>query len=116
MWYELVKLTVRKIQTEKGPARLTDEHGLYRRVSPRGAKGWIQRLTIQGSRTDNAMGHYPSMGLAEARAGAFERWKIARAGGDPRHADGAVAHSHARPEPHATTDAPSAASSAPAPR
>ena len=86
-----MKLTVRKIQTEKGPARLTDEHGLYRRVSPRGAKGWIQRLTIQGSRTDNAMGHYPSMGLAEARAGAFERWKIARAGGDPRHADGAVA-------------------------
>ena len=28
------------------------------------------------------------MGLAEARAVAFERWKIAKAGGDPRRADG----------------------------
>ena len=84
----LAKLTVRRIETAKGPAKLTDEHGLYLRVSPRGAKSWIQRLNIQGLRTDNAIGHYPSMGLAEARAAAFERWKIAKAGGDPRKADG----------------------------
>ena len=80
------KLTVRKIETAKGPARLVDEHGLYLRVSPRGAKMWIQRLTIRGRRTDNGIGHYPAMGLAEARAAAFERWKIAKAGGDPREA------------------------------
>ena len=49
---------------------------------------WIQRLTIQGRRTDNGIGHYPAMGLAEARAAAFERWKIAKAGGDPRVAGG----------------------------
>ena len=36
-------------------------------MSPRGAKSWIQRLKIQGLRTDNAIGHYPSMGLVEAR-------------------------------------------------
>ena len=47
---------------------------------------WIQRLTIRGRRTDNGIGHYPAMGLAEARAAAFERWKIAKAGGDPRKA------------------------------
>ena len=87
----LAKLTVRKIETAKGPARLTDEHGLYLRVSPRGAKAWIQRLTILGSRTDNAIGHYPGMSLAEARAAAFERWNIARAGGDPRQASRVVA-------------------------
>ena len=85
------KITVREIETAKGPARLTDEHGLYLRVSPRGAKAWIQRLTIQGSRTDNAIGPYPGVSLAEAHTAAFERWKIARAGGDPRQADGAVA-------------------------
>ena len=79
---------MRKIETAKGPAKLTDDHGLYLRVSPRGAKSWIQRLNIQGLRTDNAIGHYPSMGLAEARAAAFERWKVAKAGGDPRKADG----------------------------
>ena len=84
----VAKLTVRKIETAKGPAKMTDEHGLYLRVSPRGAKSWIQRLNIQGLRTDNAIGHYPSMGLAEARAAAFERWKVAKAGGDPRKADG----------------------------
>ena len=80
------KLTVRKIESAQGPARLVDEHGLYLRVSPRGAKRWIQRLTIRGRRTDNGIGHYPSMGLAEARAVAFERWKIAKADGDPREA------------------------------
>ena len=88
MGYELAKLTVRRIETAKGPAKLTDEHGLYLRVSPRGAKSWIQRLNIQGLRTDNAIGHYPSMGLADARAVAFERWKIAKGGGDPRREDG----------------------------
>ncbi len=84
----LAKLTVRRIETAKGPTKLTDEHGLYLRVSPRGNKSWIQRLNIQGLRTDNAIGHYPSMGLAEARVAAFERWKTAKAGGDPRKADG----------------------------
>ena len=47
---------------------------------------WIQRLTIRGRRTDNGIGHYPAMGLGEARAAAFERWKIAKSGGDPREA------------------------------
>lgn len=82
------RLTARRVETAKGPAKLTDEHGLYLRVSPRGAKSWIQRLTIRGRRTDNAVGHYPSMSLAEARAAAFERWKVAKAGGDPRTAKG----------------------------
>lgn len=84
----MAKLTVRKIETTKGPAKLSDEYGLYLRVSPRGAKSWIQRLNIQGLRTDNAIGHYPATGLAEAREAAFERWKIAKAGGDPRREDG----------------------------
>ena len=84
----MAKLTVRRIETVKGPAKLTDEHGLYLRVSPRGAKSWIQRLNIQGLRTDNAIGHYPVLSLAEARAAAFERWKVAKAGGDPRKENG----------------------------
>ena len=80
----MARLTVRRVDTAKGPAKLTDEHGLYLRVSPRGAKTWIQRLNIQGSRTDNSIGRYPAMTLAEARAVAFERWKVALGGGDPR--------------------------------
>ena len=76
------------MDTAKGPAKPTDEHGLYLRVSPRGAKTWIQRLNIQSSRTDNSIGRYPAMTLAEARAVAFERWKVALGGGDPRVAGG----------------------------
>ena len=75
---------MRRIEAATGPTKLVDEHGLYLRVSPRGARSWIQRLNIKGLRTDNSIGHYPSMGLAEARAVAFERWKIAKGGGDPR--------------------------------
>ena len=84
----LGKLTVRKVATAKGPARLLDQHGLYLRISPWGAKMWIQRLTIRGRRADNGIGHYSAMGLAEARAAAFERWKVAKAGGDLRVAGG----------------------------
>lgn len=44
-----------------------------------------------GRRTDNSNGHYPGMGLAEARATDFERWKTARVGGEPQRAvDGRI--------------------------
>ena len=47
-------------------------------------------MSLFGSIPDNAIGHYPALSLAEARATAFERWKIAKAGGDPRKEDGKV--------------------------
>ena len=43
---------------------------------------WIQWLTIRGRCADNGIGHYSAMGLAEARAAAFERWKVARGIGE----------------------------------
>ena len=43
---------------------------------------WIQRLTIRGRRADNGIGHYSAMGLAEARAAAFKRSKVARGIGE----------------------------------
>ena len=45
---------------------------------------WIQRLTIRGRRADNGIGHYSAMGLAKARAAAFERWKVARGIGEAK--------------------------------
>ena len=47
---------------------------------------WMQRLAIRARRTDTGIGHHPRMGLAEARAAAFERRKVAKAEGDPREA------------------------------
>ncbi len=90
-------LTARRMETATGPATLTDEHGMQLRMSPGGATSWIRRLNIRGLRTHNAAGHYPRTGLAVARAVAFDQWRIAGAGGDPRRDDGkANAHCGAR--------------------
>ena len=43
----------------------------------------MQRLTIAGTRRDLGLGGYPFVGLAEARATAFENRQLARWGGDP---------------------------------
>ena len=48
----MARLTVRRIETAKGPSKLVDEYGLYLRVSARGSKSWTQRLNILGLRTD----------------------------------------------------------------
>lgn len=78
-----MKLTTRRVETAK-PGKHQDEYGLRLRVSPKGAKAWLQKITIQGKQVENSLGKYPAVTLAEAREVAFRRWKIAKAGGDPR--------------------------------
>lgn len=78
-----MKLTNHKVANAK-PGKHQDEYGLHLRVSPKGAKTWIQRLTIKGARTDNSLGSHPLLSLTEARKVAFARWQIAKEGGDPR--------------------------------
>ena len=46
-------------------------NGLYLRVWPSGSRSWIQRLVIQGKRTDLGLGSFPVVSLAEARGA---RW------------------------------------------
>ena len=55
-----------------------DRHGLYLQVMPSGSKQWIQRLVIDGKRSDYGLGGYPYMTLGEARLAAFENVKTAR--------------------------------------
>ena len=50
---------------------------------PSRSKHWVQRLTIAGTRRDLGLGGYPFVGLAEARATAFQNRQLARRGGDP---------------------------------
>ena len=54
------------------------------RVTPKGTRQWVQRLAIQGQRTQLGLGGYPLHTLAEARERAMENRKLALAGGDPR--------------------------------
>ena len=63
--------------------RYCDGNGLYLDVRPTGSRGWIQRITIRGRRTELGLGGYPLVSLKEAREKAFANRKLAREGGDP---------------------------------
>ena len=77
------KLTVAKVKSA-GPGRYHDgDHGLMLRVKPSGSRQWLQRIVIQGKRTDLGLGGFPLFTLAEAREQAFQNRRIARRGGDP---------------------------------
>lgn len=73
------------VRNQKEPGRYADGHGLYLLVEPSGAKRWVQRLVIQGKRTDLGLGPVSLVTLAEARAQAEANRRLARAGGDPLH-------------------------------
>ncbi len=49
------------------PGRYGDGGGLYLVVAPGGSRSWVQRLTVQGLRTDKGLGGYPVVSLAQAR-------------------------------------------------
>ena len=64
--------------------RYCDGQGLYLDVRRTGSRGWVQRLTIRGRRTELGLGGFPLVSLKEAREKAFANRKLARDGGDPR--------------------------------
>ena len=70
--------TVRHQGARKRGDRHLDLHGLYLQVMPSGSKQWLQRITLDGKRSDYGLGAYPFMGLAEARRKAFENALAAR--------------------------------------
>ena len=77
------KLTVKKVKTA-GPGKHSDgAHGLMLRVTPNGSRQWVQRIVIQGKRTDVGLGGFPLVSLATARDKAFGNRQTARAGGNP---------------------------------
>ena len=61
-----------------------DGGGLYLRISPAGARSWIQRVTVAGRRRDFGLGRFPDVGLAQARDAAARNRALIAAGGDPR--------------------------------
>ena len=77
------KLSDKRIRETKERGRYSDGRTLSLWVSEKGAKSWVQRLTIKGKRHDIGLGSYPLVSLAQARRMASENWALARAGGDP---------------------------------
>ena len=77
-------LTPAFVRNVNQAGRFCDGQGLYLDVRPTGSRGWIQRLTIRGRRTELGLGGFPLVSLKEAREKAFANRKMARDGGDPR--------------------------------
>lgn len=74
------------VRTAKGPAFYADGNGLYLKVDASGARRWVQRIVIQGSRRDMAVGPVSLVPLAEARGIAYDNKRMVRSGIDPRQA------------------------------
>ena len=77
------KLTVLKARSFSEPGFYGDGGTLFLRVAPGGSKSWVQRISINGKRTDIGLGGFSLVTLAEARDKAFENRRLARTGGDP---------------------------------
>lgn len=76
-------LTSVRVNSLTAPGRYSDGNGLYLVVDPSGAKRWVLRTVVQGTRRDIGLGGLRLVSLAEARAKAQEYRRLAREGGNP---------------------------------
>jgi integrase len=81
-----MKLSDAKCRTARPTDRITklaDGHGLYLHVMPSGARYWRLDYRFDGKRKTLALGVYPEISLAEARAGRDKARKLLREGTNP---------------------------------
>jgi integrase len=76
---------IRNAKPSEKPFKLIDSHGLHIEVRPSGAKLWRYRFRIDGNETMCALGSYPEVSLADARAARDEARKLVRQGKNPAH-------------------------------
>ena len=63
----MAKYSQKDLEGLDKPGRYGVGGGLYLVVTPTGTRNWIQRITINGKRTDKGLGAFPLVGLSEAR-------------------------------------------------
>ncbi len=73
-------LTVKAL---KKPGIYTDGNTLTFRITEKGTRSWVQRISIEGRQRNIGLGAYPAVGLAEARQKARENAKAVREGHNP---------------------------------
>ena len=71
------------VRNEKTPGRHSVGETLYLMVWPNGRKSWVQRLAIDGRRTDLGLGPHPTVSLAQDRQKARENRSLVKSGGNP---------------------------------
>src|SRR5437879_116329 len=76
-------LTARQVETRKSPGMVADGGGLYLQVTPGGAKSWIFRYQVAGTRRDMGLGSARTLSLAEARDKARAARRLMVDGVDP---------------------------------
>ena len=80
----LTTLGIRNLKPGPKTKRYGDGRGLYVVVRANGSKAWVQRITIDGDRTDLGLGGYPDLPLALARTKSAELRTAVAEGRDPR--------------------------------
>src|SRR3569832_1132173 len=81
----LTDTRIRNSGPKEKPYKLTDGGGLYLEVKPTGSKLWRLRYRLVGKENLFAIGPYPEVGLAEARAERDRAKKLIKDGVHPSH-------------------------------
>ena len=76
-------LVAAKVKSLKEPGRYGDGNGLYLNISPSGSKSWVQRITVDGTRTDKGLGSVKDISLSKARDLALANRVVVAGGGNP---------------------------------
>lgn len=81
----LTDTQLRNAKPKDKPYKLTDGNGLYLEVRPNGSKFWRYRYRLNDKENLYAVGDYPAMSLAEARAEREAARKLVKEGIHPAH-------------------------------
>jgi len=79
----LTHAQIQRMKPQKKLYRKRDNHGLYIEVAISGTKTWLHRYSYDGKYTMRRIGHFPDMGLPEAREKLYEDKKLLRKGVNP---------------------------------
>ncbi len=83
MRFRLSDAALRALKPRDRPYKVSDGHGLHLLVTPNGSRLWRLAYRFGGRQKLLALGRYPEVTLAEARAKALEARRLLAAGRDP---------------------------------
>lgn len=81
----LTDVQIRQAKPGEKPRKLSDARGLYLEVRPTGGKYWRYRYKLDGKENVFALGEYPELSLADARAERDKARSLVKEGRHPAH-------------------------------
>ncbi len=101
----MARRNVKEIKAISEPGRYSDGNGLYLNIAPNGTKSWVQRVRVDGKRTDKGLGSVGKVSLADARKVAIANLAAIKSGRNPFDAASAPAEVKETPAVPTFTDA-----------